>query len=194
MDSSLQHGDDQTFADLALQEGMLGDATFYDCCFERCDFRNASLKRSRFVGCTFLYCDLSLADLTDTDLSDVRFEHTALAGVNFSLLSTSVGPLELTFEGCTLTYAVFKNLDLSGCSLTECLAREAVFDGVDLSRADLRGKDFDATVFRACNLSGADLRGARGYQISVKQNQVTGLRVSFPEALGLLAGLEVTIS
>ena len=195
MDSSLQAGDDQTFADLALQEGILGDATFYDCRFERCNFNGASLKRSRFVGCTFSHCDLSLADLTDTDLSDVRFEHTALVGVNFSLLSkTSVGPLELTFDSCTLTYAVFKNLDLSGCSLTECLAREAVFDGVDLSRADLRGTDFDAAVFRACNLSGADLRGARGYQISVKQNQVTELKVSFSEALGLLAGLEVSIS
>ena len=194
MDSSLQAGDDQTFADLALKEGTLGDATFYDCRFERCDFNGANLKRSRFVGCTFSHCDFSLADLTDTDLSDVRFEHTALVGVNFSLLTRTLAPLELTFEGCTLTYAVFKNLDLSGCSLTECLAREAVFDGVDLSRADLRGTEFDAAVFRACNLSGADLRGARGYQINVKQNQVTGLRVSFPEALGLLAGLEVTIS
>ena len=195
MDSSLQNGDNQTFADLALKEGTLGDATFYDCRFERCDFSGASFKRSRFVNCTFLHCDLSLAKLTDTDLSEVRFDHTALVGVNFSLLSQlSLGPLELTFDTCTLTYAVFKHLDLSGCILTDCLAREAVFDGVDLSRAELCGTDFDGAVFRTCNLSGADLRGARGYQISVKQNQVKGLKVSFPEALGLLSGLEVSVS
>ena len=195
MDPSLHNGDNQTFADLALKERALGDATFYDCRFERCDFSSASFKRSRFVGCTFSHCDLSLANLTDTDLSDVRFEHTALVGVNFSLLSqTSLGPLELTFDTCTLTYAVFKGLDLSGCSLTDCAAREAVLDGVDLSRAELCGTDFDGAVFRACDLSGADLRGAHGYQISVKQNQVKGLKVSFPEALGLLSGLEVSIS
>ena len=40
----------------------------------------------------------------------------------------------------------------------------------------------------------ADLRGARHYQISVKQNEVKGLKVSFPEALGLLSGLEVIVS
>ena len=196
MDSSFQTvNDNKTFLDLALKEGRLEDATFYDCRFERCDFSSASLKRSRFVGCTFSHCDLSLADLTDTELSDARFEHTALVGVNFSLLArTSLAPLELTFESCTLTYAVFKGLELSGSTLTDCTAREAVFDGVDLSRATLCGTDFEGAVFRACNLMEADLQGARNYNVSVKQNEVKGLKVSFPEALGLLAGLGVVIS
>ena len=195
MDSSLQSGDDQTFTDLALKEGVFEDLTFYDCRFERCDFSGASLRRSRFVGCTFSHCDLSLAKLTDTELSDVRFEHTALVGVNFSLLSQlGLGSLELTLDTCTLTYAVFKHLDLSGCILTDCLAREAVFDGVDLSRAELCGTDFYGAVFKACDLSDADLRGAHNYSVSVKQNQIRGLKVSFPEALGLLAGLGVVVS
>lgn len=186
--------DAETFVELALKEGTLEDATFYDCRFERCNFNGSSLKRSRFVGCTFLHCDLGLAELTDTELSGVQFERTALVGVNFSLLAKTLAPLELIFDACTLSYAVFKGRGLSGCSLTDCAAREAVFDGVDLSRATLCGSDFEGAVFRACNLTGADLRGARGYQLSVKQNEVKGLKVSFPEALGLLAGLEVVIS
>ena len=197
MDSSFQNSlnDNETFSDLALKEATLEDASFYDCRFERCDLSSASLKRARFVGCSFAHCDLSRAELTDTELSELRFEHTAFVGVNFSLLArASLAPLELTFDTCTLTYAVFKGLELSGCSLTDCAAREAVFNGVDLSRASLCNTDFEGAVFRACNLSYADLRGARNYQISVKQNQVKGLTVSFPEALGLLAGLEVVIS
>ena len=138
MDSSFQAvNDNETFSELALKEGRLEDLTFYDCRFERCDLSGASLKRSRFVGCTFSHCDLSLTNLTDTELSDVRFEDTALVGVNFSLLARTLAPFQLTFGSCTLTYAVFKGLGLSGCTLTDCAAREAVFDGVDLSRAAL---------------------------------------------------------
>ncbi len=195
MDSSFQSFNDETFSDLALKEGRLENLTFYDCRLERCDLSSASLKRSRFVGCTFSHCDLSLANLTDTELSDARFEYTALVGVNFSLLArTSLAALALTFGSCTLTYAVFKGLGLSGFTLTDCTAREAVFNGVNLSRAELCGTDFEGAAFRPCNLTEADLRGARNYNVSVKQNEVKGLKVSFSEALGLLAGLEVMVS
>lgn len=195
MDFSSSACDGEVFTDLDLRGGTLEDAAFYDCRFEGCGFNEASLKRSRFVDCLFSHCDLSMADLTDTELSDVKFEHTALVAINWSLLArTSLLPLELRFERCTLNYATFRDLDLSGSTFEDCLAHEAMFSGVKLLKATLRGTDFDRATFYDCDLSGADLQGAQNYQISVRQNRVKGLKVSFPEALGLLAGLEVTLT
>lgn len=187
--------DGEVFKDLELKAGTLENLAFYDCRFERCLLNEASLKRSRFVDCVFSRCDLGMADLTDAELSGVRFEQTALVGVNGSVVArTSLAPLELRFDACTLNYATFRDLDLSGSMFEDCLAREVMFSGVKLVGASLRGTDFQGAVFRDCNLSSADLRGARNYQVSVKENRVKGLKVSFPEALGLLAGLGVELS
>ena len=183
------------FLDLDLRGGPLEDAALYDCRFEGCRFNEVNLKRSRFVNCLFAHCDLRLADLTDTELGDVKFEHTALVAINWSLLArTSLLPIELRFKRCTLNYATFKDVDLSGSTFEDCLAHEAMFSSVKLLKATLRGTDFDRATFHDCDLSGADLQGAQNYQISVRQNRVEGLKVSFPEALGLLAGLEVTLT
>lgn len=186
--------DGETFVDLEVQGQKLENLVFYDCRFERCALNEASLKRSRFVDCTFSHCDLSMADLTDTELSGVRFEHTALVAVNASLLARTLGPQELSFNSCTLNYMTFRDLDLSGSILENCLAHEATFSDVKLVKASLCGTDFSGALWRACDLTDADLRGAQNYGIDVKQNRVKGLKVSFPEALGLLTGLGVELS
>lgn len=186
--------DGETFVDLELQHGSLEDRTFYDCRFERCLFNEASLKRSRFVDCTFSACDLSMADPTDAELSGVRFEGTALVAVNASLLARPVGTLELYFEGCTLNYMTFRDLELSGSVFDTCLMREAVFSGTELVKASFGGSDLLNTTFLDCDLRNADFRGAKNYQISTKRNRVEGLQATFPEVVGLLAGSGVVIS
>lgn len=187
--------DGEVFTGLDLKGGVLEDITFYDCRFEGCEFGEASLKRSRFVDCVFLRCDLSMVNLTDVELSGVQFGHTALVGVNGSLLArTSVAPLELRFDTCTLNYATFRDLDLSGSTFEDCLAHEVAFSGVKLIGAGFRGTDLQGSTFHDCDLSDADFRGTRNYGVNVKQNRVRGMKVSFPEALGLLAGLEVVVS
>lgn len=187
--------DGEVFANLELKGGVLEDLTFYDCRFEGCSFNEASFRRSRFVGCAFSHCDLSMVDLTDTELSGVRFEETALVAVNGSLLArTSLAPLELRFDTCTLNYATFRDLDLSGSAFEDCLAHEVAFSGVKLIGVSFCGTDFQGGTFHDCDLSGADLRGARNYRISVEHNRVKGMKASFPEALGLLAGLGIILS
>lgn len=187
--------DGEVFTGLDLKGSVLEDVTFYDCRFEGCELNEASLKRSRFVDCAFLHCDLSMVDLTDTELSDVRFEHTAVVAVNWSLLArTSLAPLELRFDACTLTYATFRDLDLSRSTFEDCLAHEVAFSGIKLIGVSFCGTDFQGSTFHDCDLSNADFQGARNYLFNVKQNRVRGLKVSFPEALGLLAGLEVVVS
>lgn len=195
MDFSSSSYEDETFASLEGQGAALEDKVFYDCRFEGCELNGASLKRTRFVACTFSHCDLSLADLTDAELSDARFEHTALVGVNFSPLARpSMLPLELHFDTCVLNHATFRELDLSGSRFESCLLREAEFRSVKLVGSSLCGSDLQDTAFQDCDLSGADLRGAHHYALSVTQNRVGGLKASFPEALGLLAGLGIDIS
>ncbi len=195
MDFSQSLYDGEVFADLDLKGKTLEDLTFYDCRFERCALNEATLKRSRFVDCVFSHSDLSLADLTDTELSGVRFEQTALVGVNGSVLArTSLAPLELHFDACTLNYATFRDLDLSGSTFEDCVAREVAFSGVKLVGSSFCKTDFSGATFHDCDLSNTDFQGAQNYQISVAQNRVRGMKVSFPEALGLLAGLGVTLN
>ncbi len=194
MDFDRSPYDGEVFIDLELKGAGLENLTFYDCRFERCALSEATLKRSRFVDCTFSHSDLSLVDLTDAELSGVRFEHTALVAVNGSVLARSLAPLELHFDACTLNHATFRDLDLSGSTFEHCLAREAMFSGVKLVGSSFCGTDFSSAVFQNCDLSDADFRGAQNYRISVAQNRVRGMKVSFPEALGLLAGLGVVIT
>lgn len=187
--------EDETFTDLEGPEEALEDRVFYDCRFERCGFNGASLKRSRFISCTFSHCDLTLAGLTDAELDGARFEHTSLVGVNFSPLArTSLLPLELHFESCVLNHATFRELDLSGSRFEDCLLREAEFRSVKLVGASLVGSDLSDAIFYDCDLSGADFRGARNYRLSVAENRVKGLKASFPDALGLLAGLGIDLN
>ncbi len=186
--------DGETFGDLELQHASLEDRTFYDCRFERCLLNEASLKRSRFIDCAFSGCDLSMADPTDAELSGVRFEGTALVAVNASLLARPIGTLELYFEGCTLNYMTFRDLELSGSVFENCLVHEAVFSEAKLVKASFGGSDLLNSTFLDCDLSGADFRGARNYQVSTKRNRVEGLKASFPEVIGLLAGSGVVVS
>jgi len=187
--------DGVVFTDLELKGEPLEELTFYDCRFEGCSFNEARFRRSRFVDCTFSRCDLSLVNLTDAELSGVRFEETALVVVNWSVVArTSLAPLELRFDTCTLNYMTFRDLDLSGSAFENCLAHEVAFSGVKLIGASFCGTDFQGGTFHDCDLSGADLRGARNYRISVERNRVKGMKASFPEALGLLAGLGITLS
>ena len=186
--------DGEVFTALELQGARLEDRTFYDCRFERCSFNEASFRRSRFMNCTFFGCDLSMADPTDAELSGVTFENTALVAVNASVLVRPVGGLELRFRGCTLNYMTFRDLELSGSVFEDSLVHEAVFSGTKLVKTSFRGSNLLNSTFSDCDLSHADLRGATNYQISTKRNTVKGLKASFPEVVGLLAGLELVIA
>lgn len=185
--------EDETFTNLACRSQDVQAVAFYDCVFQGCQLNDSSLKRSRFTGCLFADCDLSMVDVTDAVFQDTRFERTALVGVNWSLIDTSdLQGVGLDFDACTLNYATFLGLDLSKGRMTDCSAREVYLAEVNFSEADLSGTDFAGSTFMKCDLSGADLRGAKNYAINVVSNKVTGVKVSLGEALGLLAGLDIT--
>jgi len=55
------------------------------------------------------------------------------------------------------------------------------------------GSDLQGCRFEECDLTSADLRSARNYLISPLSNKIAGMRVSLPEALGLLAAVDVVV-
>jgi len=67
------------------------------------------------------------------------------------------------------------------------------FVGLGPSDHDFAGADLTRCAFQRDDLSGADLRGARGYVISPLDNDLGGMRVALPEAMGLIAALGVVV-
>jgi uncharacterized protein YjbI with pentapeptide repeats len=163
--------------------------------FERCVFAGANLQSAdltdcRFVECRFEGSNLSVARVPGCVLQDVTFRDTKLVGIDWSVVARfSV----VAFERCVLDQCAFVKMDLHKCVLRGSRLREAVFDGTDLSEADLRDTDLAGARFNGTKLVKADLRGARNYVIHPVANQVTGLRASMPDAVGLVAGLGVEI-
>lgn len=178
---------DQTLSgDAALQPGT----AFERCTFRGVNLQEADLSRCRFVECRFDACNLSVAKLTECVLQDVRFRDSKLAGIDWSATRRfSV----VAFEACVLDQCAFVGMDLRKAVLRDCRLREAVFAETDLSEADLRAADLTGARFSGTKLAKADLRGARGYVIHPLENGVAGLRVSMPDAAGLLTGLGVEV-
>lgn len=163
--------------------------------FERCVFAGANLQSAdladcRFVDCRFEDSNLSVARVPGCVLQDVTFTGTKLVGIDWSVVARlSV----VAFERCVLDQCAFVKMDLRKCGMRGSRLREAVFEGTDLSEADLRDTDLAGARFTGTKLVKADLRGARNYVIHPVENQVTGLRVSMPDAAGLVTALGVEV-
>lgn len=163
--------------------------------FERCVFAGANLQSADLTGCRFVECrfegsNLSVARVPGCVLQDVTFRDSKLVGIDWTVAARfSV----VAFERCVLDHCAFVKMDLRKCVLRGSRLRDAVFADTDLSEADLRDTDLAGARFTGTKLVKADLRGARNYVIHPVLNQVTGLRASMPDAVGLVAGLGVEI-
>ncbi len=169
----------------------LAGALVSDCTFHGCDLSEASLRGAHLTDCVFEGCELAMVDLSDALLQWTTFTDCRLTGVRFGDVRRDAIGLSVTLEGCDLTLASFRDLDLRTCALRACSARECEFFACDLREVDLSGTDFEAASFARVDLRKADLRGARNYVLDVCDNRVAGMRVDLPEALGLLAALRV---
>jgi fluoroquinolone resistance protein len=120
----------------------------------------------------------------------VAFRDCKMTGVDWTV-AQRLGVV--SFESCVLDECAFVRLDLRNVPMRRCRLRGAVFAESDLSGADFTGADLTGTQFLRTKLVGADLRGARGYAIHPVENDVTGLRVSMPDAAGLVTALGVVV-
>ncbi len=185
--------EDEELAGLAPGELELAGAMLSGCRFRDCDLTEASLRGTHLSECVFEGCELAMVDLADALLHWTRFEDCRLTGVRFGAVRRDAVGIGMELERCDLTLASFRELDLRGCAFRGCLAREAEFVDCDLRGVSFEGTDLARATFRGSNLGGADLRAARNYAVSACDNRVRGMRVTLPEAIGLLGalGLEV---
>jgi len=181
---------EETLEGIELTEALT-EVRFEGCTLEGWSAAEATFRQCAFDDCVFRGCDLSNAKLFDTRLRGVRFERCKLMGVDFGA-AYAIG-LEVSFEGCVLSYASFAGMALRGLELIDCRAHETIFDD-----ADLRDARFDATDLRGARFGGADLRGAdlseaTGYAIDPTLAKVKGTKMSMEGALetARLLGIEV---
>jgi uncharacterized protein YjbI with pentapeptide repeats len=177
-------------------ENLVPDGTDWtDLEFEECRFQSVRLPEVRWSGltlldCTFMDCDLSNLHPLNCRIRNCRFVDCKLLGIDWTTGTALDG---VTFQGCRLDYGNFSYLDLRHGKWLECSAREVHLVGTDLSQGDFSGTSFLGSTFSGTNLSHADLREASDYAVNPTGNTLHKTRVSLPEAVNLLRGLDILL-
>lgn len=184
---------DERFSGLTPTDLDLAGAILVGCEFVDCDLSEASLRGAQLADCRFEGCEMPMVDLTDAVLQSVELETCRLTGVTFGAVRRLPIVPEAKLRGCDLSFAGFWKLDLTAWSFEGCRLAEAEFVRCELRGVSFAGADLTRCTFQRCDLTEADLRGARGYVISPLDNGLRGMRVSLPEALGLLAAVGVEV-
>ncbi|ABF86515.1 pentapeptide repeat domain protein [Myxococcus xanthus DK 1622] len=183
--------ENETFADLNLQETDLGGKEFYRCTFLNCTLQESRWTRTRMESCVFTGCDLTRARFTETSLRDVRFESSKLMGIDW----TDVGTFpEVTFDGSNLRYCTFAGLSLRKTAFLRCTALEMNFIDTDLSEADFSDSDITGSNFRGCTLTKADFGTAQGVFIDPARNRVKATRIPVEAAVNFVQTLGLVVS
>ncbi len=187
----------QSFKRLDCQGEAITAKEFYDCTFQDCTFVESVFSRCRFVDCRFVACDLSLARVPGSTFRETAFERSKSIGINWTEAVWGIKGGFLTtlhFVACTLNYATLIGVSLPGMVMRACVAKEVDFTDGDFSGADFRRTDFTGSRFLHTNLTRADFRGARGYAIAPALNTITRAQFSLPDAMALLAGLDIMLA
>jgi fluoroquinolone resistance protein len=180
----------RTFAKLDAAAHAFDGLEFDTCVFSECSFSGAALKRWHMTDCRFEDCDLTAARITTSRLRGVAFKNCRAGGVNWAGASSLD---DLSFEHCVLDHGVFSGAKLPRFSAIDCRLRDADFAEADLRSAVFARSDLRGCRFFGADLSAADLRGAFDYLIDARQTKMKKTRVSLPEAVSLLSGLDVIL-
>jgi fluoroquinolone resistance protein len=180
----------RTFAKLDASAHAFDGLEFDTCVFKDCSFSGAALKRWHLTDCRFENCGLTAARVTAARLRGVAFKNCRAGGVNWAGASSLD---DVSFEHCVLDHGVFSGAKLPRFSAVDCRLREADFAEADLRSAVFTKCDLLGSRFFGADLSGADLRGAFDYLIDARQTKMKKTRVSLPEAVSLLSGLDVIL-
>ena len=181
---------ERTFTGLDASGHAFEGLEFDSCAFKECSFSGAALKRARLVDCRFDACDLTTVRFTGARLRGAAFKNCRAGGVNWAGASSLD---DLSFLHCVLDHGVFSSAKLPRFSAVDCRVREADFTGADLRGAEFRRSDLLGSRFFGADLSAADLRGAFDYMIDARHTKMKKTRVSLPEAVSLLSGLDVIL-
>ena len=190
MDSADPLHEGETFSRQDYKESAFYGLEFVDCRFENCRFNGTLFEKCRFEDCVFSDCDLSLIKPKYSSFIDVDFKDSKLVGVNWYQAAL---PISANFYSSSLDFSSFVGLNLTNIKMTECLAREVDFMDANLTGGHFSATDFSDSRFVNVTLTRADFRQALNYAIDPNKNFLKKTRFSLPEAMSLLAGLDILI-
>ena len=168
---------------------------FEECTFDDCVFDAAAFENCTFRSCVFIRCAFVTPAVRNTDMRFCDFKKCRLIGVSFMnfVNDEHIRKPVNSIEECRMSYCLFHDMSFPGydfssnefskCEFTECRLRGAVFRGCSLG----------GTSFSNTDLREADFRRADGYVIDIFNDKLRGAKFSSPEALDLLAALQIEV-
>lgn len=180
----------EKFENVSLESEIVAGKEFEECEFVKCSFLGTTFSNCKFLDCKFGECAISAIKVTGCKISNTTFVDSKVIGIDW----TKAARIDnMSFDVCQINYSNFSYLKMQKLRLTDCIAQEADFVETDLTEAVMTGTDFAGARFGKTNLTKADLRSAKNYFIDTKTNILTKASFTFPEAMGLLASLDVTV-
>ncbi len=185
-----------TFKNLDYRSATIADKEFEGCSFQNCKFAQTAWDGCRFRDCTFTNCGLYLATVKNCVFNAVSFEKCEAVYINWTAAAwTKAGLLRLVhFENSDVSHSTFIGLLLPKMRLIKSKAIDVEFSEAKLAGGDFHETDFADSRFLNCDLTGANFTNAVNYAISPLVNKVKGATFSLPQALSLLAALEIKLA
>ncbi len=181
--------DNETFDHTACNEEVEG-VSFYKCTFQNVDFQSARLVDCAFDECRFVQCNLSLMEIVGSLFTWVKFTDCKMVGVDWS---GTGGFLSASYSGCIMRNNVFADMNLSQYKFLSCDLREAQFSNVRLKSAVFDECELGQCQFHQADLSYANFATSRNYYMNAETNTLKKTVFSLPEAVSLLANLDIVL-
>ncbi len=169
---------------------ILEQCTFYGCVFRNSSFQATRLVECVFDECEFVDCNLSLLEIVGSVFTGVRFTNCKLLGIDWS---SPGGFFSASYSGCNMGNNAFTDMNLKKLVFSSCVLGSASFYNCNLQRAVFDDCDLAESQFYRTDLSYADFRTSRNYYVNAETNILKQTRFSLPEAVSLLANLDIVI-
>lgn len=159
----------------------------YDCE----NFTGKNFDNAVFTDCVFNDCKLSANSLVNTRFQGVSFKNCKIEGFNCSRLNRLC--VDISFELCDIISSNFSDLKIKRIKFIKCRIKDTDFIYSELKKADFTGSDLAGSVFHNCDLREAVFEQAVNYNLDPSVNKISKAVFSLPEAVNLLAYLDIKI-
>ncbi len=176
--------------DHAVCSGDIEGVSFYKCTFQNAYLQSVRLLDCVFDECEFFQCNLSLVEIDGSNFAGVRFYDCKMIGVNWN---GTGGFLSASYKGCIMRNNIFSNMNLSKYRFSSCDLSEAQFSNIKLKHAVFDDCDLAQCQFHQCDLSYANFTTSRNYYMNAETNNLRKAAFSLPEAVSLLANLDIVL-
>jgi len=103
------------------------------------------------------------------------------------------GFLSASYDGCLLNNNVFADMNLTRFKFSSCFLVEASFSNTKMRYSVFDDCDLSQCQFHQADLSFADFTTSRNYYMNATTNTLRKTLFSLPEAVSLLANLDIVL-